>query len=82
MVAGPQLGDALPDLLDDPGALMATYDREARHEVAVPQVLVGMAQAGCGITDEHLAGLRGIKIEFGDLKILAYPAQDRSLGLH
>src|SRR5436190_4933005 len=54
VVAGLQPGDALPDLLDDPGALVAAHDGEARHDVAVPQMLVGMAQARGCITDEHL----------------------------
>ena len=44
MVAGLKPGHALADLLDDPGALVPAHDREARHDVAVPQVLVGMAQ--------------------------------------
>src|SRR5215475_9348351 len=82
VVAGLQPGDALPDFLDDPGTLMAAHEGEARHDVAVPQMLVGMAQARSYITDEHLAGLGGIQVEFGDLKVLAYSAQDRSLGLH
>src|SRR5215831_19063257 len=59
VVAGLQPGDALADLLDDPRALVTRHDREARHDVAVPQVLVGMAQPGRYVTDEHLAGLGG-----------------------
>src|SRR5215510_1577084 len=82
VVAGLQPGDALPDFLDDPGALVAAHEGEARHDVAVPQMLVGMAQPRGYITDEHLAGLGGIQVEFGDLKVLAHSAQDRSLGLH
>ena len=45
VVAGLQPGDARADFLDDPGALVAADDREPRHDVAVPQVLVGVAQA-------------------------------------
>src|SRR5215470_13267250 len=82
VVAGLQPGDALADLLDDPGALVAAHDREARHDVAVPQVLVGVAQARGRITDEHLARLGRIEVELGDLEVLAHPAQDRSPGLH
>jgi hypothetical protein len=41
-----------------------------------------MTQPSRYITDEYLAGLGGIQIEFGDLKVLAHPAQDRGLGLH
>src|SRR5215468_2529373 len=82
VVAGLQPGDALADLLDDPRALVTRHDREARHDVAVPQMLVGMAQPGRYITDEHLAGLGGVQVEFGDLKVLADSAQDRSPGLH
>jgi hypothetical protein len=44
VVAGLQPGDALPDLLDDPGALVPADHGEARHDVAVPQMLVGVAQ--------------------------------------
>ena len=82
MVAGLQPGDALADLLDDPGALVPAHHREPRHDVAVPQMLVGMAQARRYITDEHLAGLGGVQVELGDLEVLACIAQDRSLGLH
>src|SRR5215468_10574393 len=82
VIAGLQPGDALTDLLDDPGALMATHQGEARHDVAVPQVLIGMAQARGCITDEHLTRLGRIEVELGDLEVLTHPAQDRSLGLH
>src|SRR6266516_2637283 len=82
VIAGLQPCHALPDLLDDPGAFVATHHGEARHDIAVPQMLVRMTQPGRYITDEHLAGLGGIQVEFGDLKVLAYPAQDRGLGLH
>src|SRR6266487_4194793 len=82
VVAGLQLGDALADLLDDPGTLVAAHQGEARHDVAVPQMLVGMAQARGYITDEHLAGLGGIEVELGDLEVLAHPAQHCSPGLH
>src|SRR5215472_16808154 len=51
---GLQPGDALPHLFDDPGALMTADDREPRHYVAVPQMLVGVAQAGRHVQDEHL----------------------------
>ena len=82
VIAGLQPGDALADLLDDPGALVPAHHREPRHDVAVPQMLIGMAQARRYITDEHLAGLGGVQVQFGDLKVLAGSAQDRSSGLH
>src|SRR5262249_56107640 len=40
VVTGLQPGDAWADFFDDPGALVAADDWEARQEVAVPQVLV------------------------------------------
>jgi hypothetical protein len=43
VVAGLEPGDTGPDLLDDPGTLVAADDREARHDVAVPEVLVGIS---------------------------------------
>ena len=82
MVTGLQPGDAFPYFLDDPGALVAAHDREAGHDVAVPQVLVGVAQSCGHIPDEYLARLGGIQVELGDLEVLAYPAQYRGLGLH
>src|SRR5215831_459759 len=82
VVAGLQPGDALPDFFDDPGTLMAAHEGEARHDVAVPQMLVGMAQARGCITDEHLTRLGRIEVELGDLEVLAHPAQDRRPGLH
>ena len=45
-------------------------------------VLVGVAQARRHISDEDLAGLGGIQLEFGDLEVLTHSAQNRSLGLH
>ena len=39
-------GDARPDLLDDAGALVAADEREAGDDVAVPEVLVGVAEPG------------------------------------
>ena len=71
VVTGLQPGDALPDFLDDPGALVTADDREARHDVAVTQMLVRVAQASCHVPDEHLAGLGGIEFQLDDLKVLA-----------
>ena len=50
---------ARPDLLDDAGALMAADEREAGNDVAVAEVLVGVAQPGRDIADEHLTLLGG-----------------------
>ena len=59
MVAGLQPGDARADFLDDPGTLVPADQREPGHDVAVPQMLVGMAQARGHVADEHLAALGG-----------------------
>ena len=82
MIAGLQPGDALADLLDDPGTLVPADQREPGHDVTVPQVLVGMAQARGDVADEHLARLGRVQVQFGDLEVLACPAQNRSSGLH
>ena len=82
MVAGLQPGDALADLLDDPGALVPAHHREARHDVAVPQMLVGVAQARGRITDEHLARLGGSRSSSVTSKSWPTPRRDRSPGLH
>ena len=82
MITGLQPGDARPDFLDDSRAFVAAHDREPGHDVTVPEMLVGVAQAGRHVADEHLAGLGRVQVELGDLEVLANPAQDRGLGLH
>jgi hypothetical protein len=74
--------NALADLLDDPGALMPAHKREARHDVPVPEVLIGVTKPGCHVTDEDLARLRRIQVQLGDFEILAYSPQDCGPGLH
>jgi hypothetical protein len=63
-----QPGDARPDLLDDAGAFVPADDGETGRQVAVAQVLVGMAQAGGREADQHLAGLRPVQVDLGDLE--------------
>ena len=54
-VAGADVGDALPDRLDDAGALVPEHDRPAAvAEVALGQVQVGVAHARRGHPHEHL----------------------------
>ena len=63
--------DARADLLDDAGALVAADDREARHDVAVAEVLVGVAQPGGHPADQHLALLGLVELELDDLPVAA-----------
>ena len=57
MVPGRQPRHAGPDLLDDPGALVAADDRKRHRHVARHEVLVGVAHARCRQPDEDLAVL-------------------------
>ena len=82
MVALLDAADARAALLDDPGALVAADDREARDDVAVAQVLVGVAQARGHPADQHLVGLGLVELELGDLPVGAGLPQHRCLGLH
>src|SRR6266566_2089800 len=82
VITGLQPGDARPDFLDDPGALMTADHREARHDIPLTQMLVRVAQAGRHVPDEYLTGLGGIEFQLGDLKVLARSPQDSGLGLH
>ena len=79
---GADLGDAGPDLLDDPGALVPADDREPRRQVAVGQVQVGVAQPGGDVADEHLARARAVQVEFRDLERGLDVMQYRGLDLH
>jgi hypothetical protein len=72
VVAGLEPAAARADLLDDPGSLVPAYQRTADRDVAGAQVIAGMAQAGRDELDEHLPGLRRVKVKFGDLPVLAY----------
>jgi hypothetical protein len=82
VIARGQPGDAGADLLDDPGALVAADDREPGHDVAVPEVLVRVAQPCGHVTDKDLTGLRRIQVDLGNLEVLACSAQNRGLRLH
>ncbi len=74
--------DARAALLDDAGALVAADDREAGDDVAVAQVLVGVAEARRHPADQHLVGLGLVELELGDLPVGAGVPQHRCLGLH
>ena len=74
--------DARPDLLDDAGALVAADDREARDDVPVAEVLVGVAQAGGDPADQHLPLLGLVEIQLGDLPIATGVPQHGCPGLH
>ena len=65
-----------------PGALVAADDREARDDVAVAQVLVGVAQARGHPADQYLPLLGLVEIELGDLPIATGLPQHGCPGLH
>ncbi len=82
MVTGLHPGHARPNLLDDPGALVAEHHRQACLEVPVRDVDVGMAQARVQVADQDLAVLRAVQVELLDLDALARLVDDGCLGLH
>src|SRR5215216_6283681 len=61
---------------------MAADDREARHDVTVAQVLVGVAQAGSHPADQHLPLLGLVEVQLGDLPIATGIPQHGCPGLH
>ncbi len=69
-------------LLDGPRPLVPADDRVADRDVAGAHVVVGVAQAGGGEPDKHLAITRRIKVQFDDLPVLAYVPEYRCLGFH
>src|SRR3954451_5128716 len=73
---------ARADLLDDAGALVAADDREARHDVAVAQVLIGVTQARGHPADQHLPLFGLVEVELRDLPIAAFAPQHGCPGLH
>ena len=74
--------DARADLLDHARALVAADDREARDDVAVAQVLVGVAEARRLPADQDLALFGLVEIELHDLPVATRIPQHRCLGLH
>ena len=82
VVAGLDLADARTDLLDDAGAFVAANDREPGHDVAVPKVLVGVAEPGRHVADQHLAVPGPVEVELDHLPVPAQLPEHRALGLH
>src|SRR6266566_2570016 len=82
VVAGFHPGHARPDLLDDPGALVAKHHRQPRRQIAVRDVDVGVAQARVGVADQDLTILRAVQVELFDLDALTGLVDDSGLGLH
>src|SRR5690349_20144203 len=82
VVAGLHPGHARPDLLDDPGALVAEHHGQPRREIAFRDVHVGAAQARVGVADQNLAVLRAVQVELFDLDALAGFVYDSGLSLH
>ena len=74
--------DARPALLDDAGALVAADDREARHDVPVAKMLVGVAQARGDPADQHLPLLGLVEIQLHDLPVATGVPQRSCPGLH
>ena len=66
-----------PDGRDDAGALVPADDRVPPAGVGVPQVLVGVAEAGVGHLDQHLARPGVEHLELDDLVLGLRPAQHR-----
>src|SRR5262249_21980962 len=82
VIAGLEAVDARPDFLDDPRALVAADDRGARHDVAMPQVLVGVTQTRGHVADQSLAGLGWIQVKLDYVEVPTCSAQNRSPRLH
>src|SRR5580693_649091 len=82
VVAGLYPCHARSHLLDDPGALVAKHHRQARLEVPVRDVDVGVAQARVQVADQDLTVLRPVQVELLDLDALARLVDDGCLGLH
>jgi hypothetical protein len=74
-VAGGDPGDALADLLDDAGALVAADDRQPDGGVAGSDVVIGVAQAGRHDLDTDLVRLRLVELQVDD-----FPADMRGPG--
>jgi hypothetical protein len=69
VVAGLDRGDGGADPADDAGALMAKNRRQRHRQFLVPDVDVGLAQAGSRDLDEHFPGAQaGIQIQFAYLE--------------
>src|SRR5581483_6902293 len=82
VVAGLDPADARPDLLDDAGTLVAPDEGEAGNDVAVAEVLVGVAEAGGDVADEDLTLLRRIEVKFDDFPVLPEFPENGGLRLH
>src|SRR3954470_11968224 len=74
--------DTGPDLLDDAGALVTADQREAWHDVAMAQVLVGMAEPGGDVADQDLVVLRLIEVELDHLPVGPDFGEHGTHGLH
>ena len=82
MVTRLDAGDARPHLLHDARSLVASNHRESRHDVAVPQMLVRMAEASGHEAHQDLVILRGVEVQLGDLPVLLDAAEYGSSGFH
>src|SRR5262249_58589203 len=75
--------DARTHRLDDAGALVAADRGEGLHrQVADPQMLVGVTQAGGGETDEDLALLRVVEGQLIGFPGASVIPHDSCLRLH
>ncbi len=86
MVADLQVAHAGTDRLDDARALVAAAERQVRHrDIALGDVVVGVAQARGDVADEHLVLAGLIDLELDDFPIArsleedCCPRRDRHL---
>ena len=82
VVAGREPADALADLFDDAGALVATDDRQLERQVTGDEVLVGVAHARRGELDQHLARSGGVEFDVLDAPRLVRFPEDCGFRLH
>jgi hypothetical protein len=83
VVALAQRGDPRTDCFDDAGGLVPAAERQvADADVALGEVIVGVAQAGREDAHEHLAIARGIQVDGVHLPPARLLAQDRGSSLH
>jgi hypothetical protein len=76
MVTGPGAGHAWTNVLDDAGPLMAANARKTGLHVAGPEVLVGVAEAGRDVADQHLSLARRVEVQLRELPVALARASD------
>ena len=82
VIARAQVLDPGADLLHHAGALVASDDRVHAPEVAGPHVLVTVAHARRGDSDQHLVRLGRVELDRLDLPVLTDAPEDRCFRFH